>query len=84
VYAVLGRAEPALHHGRRCLALAEEYELSPFDVGCGHEAIARAYSVAGAAEDAERHLALGYAVLDKVTDGEERELLQADLDSVRH
>ncbi len=82
VYAVLGRAEPALHHGKRCLALAEEYELSPFDVGCGHEAIARAYAVAGATEDLDRHLALGYAVLDKIADGEERELLRSDLDSV--
>jgi hypothetical protein len=75
-------AEPALHHGKRCLALAEEYELSPFDVGCGHEAIARAYAVAGATEDLDRHLALGYAVLDKIADGEERELLRSDLDSV--
>jgi DNA-binding transcriptional MerR regulator len=82
VYAVLGRAEPAMHHGRRCLALAEEYELSPFDVGCGHEAVARAYSVTGASEEAASQLALGYAVLDKITDGEERELLKSDLDSV--
>jgi DNA-binding transcriptional MerR regulator len=82
VYAVLGRAEPALHHGRRSLALAEEYELSPFDVGCGHEAIARAHSVAGARSDVAAHLELGYAVLDKISDGEESELLKSDLDSV--
>ena len=82
VYSVLGRAEPALHHGRRCLALAEEYELSPFDVGCGHEAIARAQSVAGFPSQAAAELELGYAVLDKITDGEERELLKSDLDSV--
>jgi len=82
VYAVLGRAESALHHGRRCLALAEEYDLGPFDVGCGHEAIARAHWVAGARDGAARHLDLGYAVLDKITDREERELLNSDLDSV--
>jgi DNA-binding transcriptional MerR regulator len=82
VYSVLGRAEPALHHGRRCLALAEEYELSPFDVGCGHEAIARAHAVAGSAAEAAAELELGYAVLDKITDGEERDLLKSDFDSV--
>jgi hypothetical protein len=82
VYAVLGRAEPAVHHGARCLALAEEYELSPFDVGCGHEALARAYSVAGGTSEVAEHLALGYAVLDKITDGEESELLKSDLDNV--
>jgi DNA-binding transcriptional MerR regulator len=82
VYAVLSRAEPALHHGRRCLALAEEYDLGPFDLGCGHEAIARAYAVAGSPEDAARQLALGYAALDKITDGEERELLHSDLSTI--
>src|SRR2546423_7955750 len=82
VYAVLGRPEPALHHGRRCLALAEEYELSPFDVGIGHEAIARAHAVAGFPSQAAAELELGYAVLDKITDGEESELLKSDLDSV--
>ncbi len=82
VYAVLRRAEPALHHGRRCLALVEEYELSPFDLGCAHEAIARAYRVAGSDEDAARHLELGYAAVDKITDPEDGELLRSDLDSL--
>ena|SRR5436305_8482863 len=82
VYSVLRRPESALYHARRCLALAEEYDLGPFDVGCGHEALARAYQVAGGAEDVARHLGLGYAAADKLTDEEERELLRSDLDSV--
>ena len=83
VYSVLRRPEPALYHARRCLALAEQHELGPFDVGCGHEAMARAYQVAGSAEDVERHLGLGYAAADKLVDEEERELLRSDLGSVR-
>lgn len=47
VYAVLGRFEPALHHARRCLELATEHDLGPFDVGAAHEAIARSYRVIG-------------------------------------
>ncbi|HET6212045.1 MAG TPA: helix-turn-helix domain-containing protein [Micromonosporaceae bacterium] len=82
VYAVLGRAEPALHHGRRCLELAEAHDLGPFDVGCGHEALARAYRVAGDREASARHVADGRVQADKLTDPEERELLSADLDSV--
>src|SRR6266545_2529795 len=58
------------------------FTLDPDDVGCGHEAIARAHWVAGARDGAARHLDLGYAVLDKITDREERELLNSDLDSV--
>jgi hypothetical protein len=82
VYSVLRRPEPALYHARRCLALAEEHGLGPFDVGCGHEALARAYQVAGSTGDAERHLALGYAAADKLTGDEDRDLLRSDLDSV--
>ena len=82
VYAVLRRVEPALHHGRRCLALVEEHDLSPFDLGCAHEAIARAYQVAGASDEAARHLGLGYSAADKITDAEESELLRSDLDSL--
>jgi hypothetical protein len=82
VYAVLRRPEPALHHARRCLALVEEYDLGPFDLGCGHEAMARAYRIAGSAEEVTRHLGLGYAAADGCTGEEERELLRADLDDV--
>jgi DNA-binding transcriptional MerR regulator len=82
VYAVLRRAEPALHHGRRCLALVEEHELGLFDLGCAHEAIARAYRVAGADQDAARHLELAYAAAGKLTDPEEGELLRSDLDGL--
>jgi hypothetical protein len=38
--------------------------------------------VAGATEEMQRHLALGYAAADKLTDDEERELLRSDLASV--
>lgn len=82
VYAVLGRTEPALHHARRYLQLVEEHELSPFDLGYAHEAIARAHRVAGRAADAARHLDLARAAAEKITDAEERELLVPDLDQL--
>jgi hypothetical protein len=49
VYAVLGRAEPALHHGRRSLEIcrAHEDELEEFDLPFAHEALARAQLIAG-------------------------------------
>ena len=47
VYAVLGRPEPALWHGRRCVALCEEHGIGDFDIAFGWEAIARAEAVAG-------------------------------------
>jgi hypothetical protein len=82
VYATLGRFEPALGHARRCLELATQYDLGPFDAGVAHEAIARSYHLIGDAEMTAKHLALGRAELAKITDPEERDLLDADLASL--
>jgi hypothetical protein len=82
VYAVLGRFEPALHHARRCLELASQHDLGPFDTGAAHEAIARSYRVAGDAEMAARHLALARAEAARITDAEDREILDSDLASL--
>ena len=79
VYATLGRAEPALYHGRRCLELTEKHGLSPFDLGCAHEAIARAARLAGIDHQAEKHAALATAAAEEITDPEERQVLLADI-----
>lgn len=79
VYATLGRAEPALYHGRRCLEITERHELSPFDIGCAHEAIARAAGLAGSADRAAAHAALAAEAAKAITDPEERQVLLADL-----
>jgi DNA-binding transcriptional MerR regulator len=79
VYAVLGRAEPALHHARRCLELAETHDLGPFDVGCGHEALARAHRVANDQDAVAKHLAAAAALAEQVDDAEDRDVLLGDL-----
>lgn len=82
VYAVLGRPEPALHHARRCLKLTEEHGFGPFDLGAAHEALARAYRVAGDPAACARHVALARALADQVTDPEDKQILTADLDDL--
>jgi len=83
VYAVLGRFEPAHHHAERCLALATENDLGPFDIGIGHEAIARAYRVAGDSAQVAAHVALGDKESAKIAEGEDRKILDNDLDDLR-
>jgi hypothetical protein len=82
VYAVLGRFEPALHHAGRCLELASQYDLGPFDVGVAHEAIARAYHLIGDAETSAEHVRIGRAECAKITGEEDRAILSADLASL--
>ena len=82
VYATLTRAEPALHHARRCLQLAQEHELSAFDIGAAHEAIARAAKAADLADHAALHAQLALAAAETLTDPEERQVLLADIASL--
>jgi hypothetical protein len=82
VYSVLKRAEPALYHARRCLSLTMEHQLSPFQQGCAHEAMARALAITADAW-AARHLTEAKSFLEKVTDPEDYDILEQDLSSIR-
>jgi len=79
VYAVLGRCEPAVHHGERCLALVEgaPEEMEEFDLPSAYEALARAHAVSGDPAEARRFLELGLAATAKIADAEDREQLEA-------
>jgi hypothetical protein len=84
VYAVLGRAEPALHHAGRCLDLCREHaaEMEVFDEPIAREALARALVVAGRNEEARAELAEARRLLEAVDDPEDREIVERDLGEV--
>ncbi len=78
VYAVLGRAEPALHHARRCLELCEEHGLGDWDLAFAHEALARALALAGEDVTAAEQRRLARAAGDAIADPEDREHFDED------
>lgn len=82
VYSTLGRAEPALHHARRALALATDADLPAWMVASAHEGLARALLVAEAPDEAAAHVAAARAALRDVTDPEDRQTVEADLDGL--
>lgn len=82
VYAVLGRAEPALHHARRCLAICEGHGLGDWDVTAAWEALARAALVAGDQVLYRDALARGREALDAIADPGDRRLIEGDLDAL--
>jgi hypothetical protein len=84
VYSELGRAEPALHHARRCEALCRTYEseLEDFDLPAMHEALARAQLVAGNREEALHRLELATQLCAEIEDPEDREIIQSQIDSI--
>jgi hypothetical protein len=83
VYTVVGRAEPALHHALRCLAICEQAEVEDWDLPFAYEAIARAYLVAGEPGETQRYEQLARDAGAKIADPDDRELLLKDLATLR-
>ena len=79
VYAVLGRAEPALHHARRCLAMAEAGGLEDWVLASACEAMARAAMVAGDQAGVEKWRARAWEAVAAISDEEDREVIESDL-----
>jgi hypothetical protein len=80
VYCVLGRAEPALYHARRCVELNEANDArEDWELGSAYEAMARACAVAGDAAARDAWKARAAAELPKIKDAEDRQILERDL-----
>ena len=86
VYSELERPEPALYHAHRCEAMCKQYadELEDFDLPAMHEAFARAHLVAGNREEAMHRLKLATDLCAQIADPEDREIIQAQIDSIAH
>ena len=79
VYAVLGRAEPALWHARRCLEINEATGDIDWDIASAYEAMARAYATAGDLGEAAAWKAKAVQALDRIADPDDREVVAGDI-----
>lgn len=81
VYALVGRAEPALHHAQRCLAICHENpeNMEDWDLPFAYEALARAHLVDGAEEEARRSEQQAREAGARIADPEDREHLEEAL-----
>jgi len=79
VYAVLNRAEPAVHHARRCLAQAGQVNDQPWLLASAYEGLARAYAVAGDVAAALEWKAKAERQLADVSDAEDRDIVERDI-----
>jgi hypothetical protein len=82
VYAVLGRAEPALYHGRRALEIARRNGLGRFHLAYAYEALARAAAVAGRRRARNRYLMEARRIGAAVRDRDDRRMLLEDLATI--
>lgn len=77
VYTVLGRAEPAIWHARRCLEYCEQNGIGDWDLAYAYESLARAHALAGDGT-AEEWKAKARAAGDAIADPEDREHFDED------
>jgi hypothetical protein len=82
VYAVLGRAEPAVHHATRCLDLCRLHDIGDFDLAFAHEALARAYGLEGNSTATRRHARLAREAGEKIAEADDREHFFRELATV--
>jgi DNA-binding transcriptional MerR regulator len=83
VYAVLGRAEPALWHARRCVDIDEAAgDREDWDLPAAYEAMARALLVGGDRTGAREWAAKARTALAAVPDADDREVIDQDLGSL--
>lgn len=79
VYAVLGRAEPAMWHARRCLELCQQHAIGDYRLAAAYEGLARAALVAGDAASARQWKAQGFEACRAIARAEDRGPIEADL-----
>jgi hypothetical protein len=82
VYAVLGRAEPALFHARRCLGICQAHQIGDFDLAFAYEALARASAVGNRPDEAAHYAELARRAGEQIAEQDDREIFFADLATV--
>jgi DNA-binding transcriptional MerR regulator len=82
VYATLGRAEPALHHARRCLEICEEHGIGDFDLAYAYEALARAHAAAGETDASARYAGRAREAGERIVEQDDRELFESDMATI--
>lgn len=82
VYAVLGRAEPALYHARRGLEICQAHGIGDWDLAFAYESLARAHAVAGDKDQARTWTEQALAAAEDIKQDEDRELVLTDLESI--
>ena len=81
VYTVLGRAEPALYHAKRCIEVCRAHpeNMEDWDLPFAHEALARAHRVAGNDDEVRDQEQKARELGEQLADPEDREHLEEAL-----
>jgi len=82
VHAVLRQSDSALYHAKRSLDIAGHNNLKLFYLAFGHEAVARALATTDT-QAALSHIASARKIAAKITEPEEKKIIEDDLSSIQ-
>jgi hypothetical protein len=82
IYALLGQPDDARRYGFRCLEVSQTEGVEPFYAGFAYEALARAEAVANDSAKRDEYLREAYAISERITDDEEKQMLLSDLRTI--
>ncbi len=80
---IQSKSEIAIVRADKSLMCREPVAFADFDIVFAYEALARAYSALGRAEECQAYVALARKALDDVSDPNNREVCRTELDKVR-
>jgi DNA-binding transcriptional MerR regulator len=83
-HAILGQAEQAVHHARRCREIVEANpdDMKDWDLPAAYEALARAYLVHGDPDEARTWASLGREATARIEDDDDRAVIEADFATI--
>lgn len=83
LYSVLYKAEPALHHAKRCLDICTKNDIGDFDIAFTYEAMARAHSVVGNKDKVTKYLELAKEAGVKIEKEDDKKYFMSELESIK-
>lgn len=83
VYSLIGRAEPALFHAKKSLALCLDHQLGDFDLGFAYEALARAHAVQGDLRERDDNIARAKKCAERIGKDSDRSWLLKNVDTIQ-
>jgi len=84
VYSVLGMAESALYHARRCLDICKKNTIGDFDMAFAYEALARAHALKGSKDEANKYLLLAKSAGDAIKEDGDRKYFLGELGTIKN
>jgi len=79
VYAILGMADFALYHAKKCIEITTENDIVDFDLAFANEAMARAYAASQNKDEYNYWYKLAKEAGEKISDTQDKEIFQQTL-----